>query len=488
MTPATSSADHPAPATPASPSPQDVLARLEAALPGRVDATEAAIAVARRDRSGFSAEVAPLCVVRAQSVEDVQEVCRIATATRTPLVARGAGTGISGGAVAGDGAISLDLMAMDRILEVSPADRVAVVEPGILNGDLNRALAEHGLWWAPDPASKEISSVGGNIALNAGGLLCAKYGVTREAVLGLDVVLADGTLLHLGHRTVKGVTGYDLTALMIGSEGTLGIIVGATLALRPLDSAPVATLGGFFPDVVAAARASAAITEAGLVPAIMELLDEASLDAIRRYTLFLGEDVSALPERGAYLLVQADGAGAEAEGERMAALMRAAGGDVTVTMDPEHADRLVTLRRRVFPALEHLGTPLVEDVAVPRSKMPEMFARIREIEAATGVFIPTSAHAGDGNLHPIPVFGRAGEVGDVDASTGVPAEVWDAVGQVFRAALEMGGTLTGEHGVGLLKRMFLEEELGHEQYELQRRIKAAFDPAGILNPGKVFAD
>ena len=472
-------------ATPATGSTTNVVDRLLAELPGRVDVSAEALEAVRADRSGFRADAAPLAVVRAGSVEDVQAVCRVASATGTPIVPSGARSGISGGAVAGAGTICLDLMGMDRILEVSAPDRLAVVEPGVLNGDLNRTLAEHGLWWAPDPASKDISSVGGNIALNAGGLLCAKYGVTREAVLGLSVVLADGTLMEFGHRSVKGVTGYDLTALMIGSEGTLGIIVGATLALRPLDDAPVATLGGFFPDVVAAARASAAITEAGLVPAIMELVDEATLDAIRRYTVSLGEDPSALPERGAYLLVQADEPGASAEGERMAALMREASGDVTLTMDPEHADRLVALRRRVFPALEWLGTPLVEDVAVPRSAMPEMFARIRAIEAATGVFIPTSAHAGDGNLHPIPVFGTSGEVG-ATGEAGIPQDVWDAVGQVFAAALELGGTLTGEHGVGLLKRVFLRDEIGDEQYALQQRVKAAFDPQGILNPGKVF--
>ena len=480
-------APSPLPSHPGSPTPAlsdtDVVARLAAALPGQVDDSAQSRDAMRVDRSGFAAPDGPLCVVRARSVEDVQAVCRIATDTATPIVPRGAGTGISGGAVAGAGSICLDLMGMNRILEVSVADRVAVVEPGILNGDLNRALAPHGLWWAPDPASKDISSVGGNIALNAGGLLCAKYGVTREAVLGLTVVLADGTLMELGHRTVKGVTGYDLTALMIGSEGTLGIIVGATLALRPRATGSVATIGGFFPDVVAAARASAAITADGGVPAIMELLDEASLDAIRRYTLHLGEDASALPESGAYLLVQADGSGAAQEGERFAELMRGAGGDVVLTLDPEHADRLVALRRRVFPALEHLGTPLVEDVAVPRSRMPEMFARIREIEAETGVLIPTSAHAGDGNLHPIPVFGQAGAVG---ATEGIPDDVWDAVTRVFRAALDLGGTLTGEHGVGLLKRAFLREELGDDQYALQQRLKAAFDPQGLLNPGKVF--
>ncbi|MDX2341758.1 FAD-binding protein [Micrococcus sp. M4NT] len=461
----------------------DVLALLERELPGRVDTAAEALEAARTDRSGHRSPAAPLAVVRAGRVEDVQAACRIAHATRTPLVTRGAGTGLAGGAVAGAGEIVLDVRAMDRILEVSPSDRVAVVEPGILNGALNARLAEHGLWWAPDPASKDISTVGGNIAMNAGGLLCAKYGVTREAVLGLDVVLADGTLLRLGHRTVKGVTGYDLTALLIGSEGTLGVIVGATLALRPLVRGAQVTLGGFFSDVVAAAAAAQSVTGAGHVPALMELMDEATLAAVRAY---VGPELGAvLPERGAFLLVQADGAGAAEDGAAMAALMEAAGGAVTATADPREAEALMALRRSAFPALEALGTPLVEDVAVPRSRMAEMFARIREIEARTGVAIPTSAHAGDGNLHPVLVFGSAGEVGG-EAGTAIPEAVWEAAGELFAAGLELGGTLTGEHGVGLLKRAFLKDELGEAQHALQQRIKAVFDPHGILNPGKMF--
>ena len=196
---------------------------------------------------------------------------------------------------------------------------------------------------------------------------------------------------------------------------------------------------------------------------------------------------AALPASGAFLLVQADGAGAEADGEAMAALMRAHGGDVTVTVDPAEGEALMALRRTAFPALERLGTPLVEDVAVPRSRMAEMFARIREIEARTGVAIPTTAHAGDGNLHPILLFGAAAQVGGAaEDAASIPADVWEAAGELFRAGLELGGTLTGEHGVGLLKRAFLRDELGDAQHDLQQRIKAVFDPHGILNPGKVF--
>lgn len=468
---------------PHSPALTDVVARLRAELGDAVDTSDAALEAARTDRSGHRSAAAPLAVVRARSTADVQAACRAAHATRTPLVTRGAGTGLAGGAVAGAGELVLDLSGMDRILEVVPEDRVAVVEPGVLNGALNTHLADHGLWWAPDPASKDISTVGGNIAMNAGGLLCAKYGVTREAVLGLEVVLADGTVLSLGHRTVKGVTGYDLTALMIGSEGTLGVITQAVLALRPLVPGAVHTVGAFFPDVTAGAAAAAAITRDGLVPAIMELMDEATLAAVRAHAA--DDDAARLPETGAFLLVQADGEGAAAQADRMAELARAAGGQTTVTADPVEADRLVALRRTAFPALEALGTPLVEDVAVPRSRMVEMFARIREIERATGLRIPTTAHAGDGNLHPILLFGEASRVGG-EGGGEIPAEVWEAAGMLFRAGLELGGTLTGEHGVGLLKRAFLRDELGDAQHALQERIKAVFDPHGILNPGKVF--
>lgn len=214
-------------------------------------------------------------------------------------------------------------------------------------------------------------------------------------------------------------------------------------------------------------------------------MDEATLAAVRAHVS--ADDAARLPETGAFLLVQADGAGADGQAAAMAELIRSAGGEVTVTADPAEADRLVSLRRTAFPALEALGTPLVEDVAVPRSRMTEMFARIREIEAETGLRIPTSAHAGDGNLHPVVLFGEPSRVGGEDgAQEAIPAEVWAAAGMLFRAGLELGGTLTGEHGVGLLKRAFLKEELGEAQHGLQERIKAVFDPRGILNPGIVF--
>ena len=289
-------------------SDREVLAQLRAELGHALDTTDASLEAARADKSGHASTGRPLAVVRARNVEDVQATLRIASATGTPVVTRGAGTGLAGGANAGPGEIALSVRAMDRIVEVRPDDLLAVVEPGILNADLNRALAEYGLWWAPDPASRDISTVGGNIATGAGGLLCAKYGVVRDAVLGVDIVLADGRLLHLGHRTVKGVTGLDLTSLVIGSEGILGVVVGATLKLRRLVPGEVCTIAATFTDVGTAASACSAVTATGLQPAIMELLDAAALTAIHE---LLG--LAAPTPGAAHVTIQTDGAAAAAD-------------------------------------------------------------------------------------------------------------------------------------------------------------------------------
>jgi glycolate oxidase len=457
----------------------EVLSRLRGALGDIVDTTPAALAAARADKSGHAASGTPLAVVHAGTVADVQAVMRLAHETRTPVVTRGAGTGLAGGAGAGSGEIALSLRGMDRILEVRPDDLIAVVEPGILNADLNRALEEHGVWWAPDPASREISTVGGNIATGAGGLLCAKYGVVRDAVLALDVVLADGRLLRLGHRTVKGVTGLDLTSLMIGSEGTLGVIVQATLKLRRHVVGEVHTIAATFPDVRAAAEASAAVTASGVQPAIMELMDAASLRAVHA---LLGMD-PPLPG-AAQLTIQTDGALASAEALAIADILRVHGGTAEVSADREAGERLLAVRRAMHPAMESLGTALIEDVSVPRSALPAMFDEIARVEREHGIVIPTVAHAGDGNLHPNLIFDAVpGPDGVVEA----PAHIWAAADDLFQAALRLGGTLTGEHGIGVLKRRWLADELGDDQWELQRQIARVFDPRGILNPGKVFA-
>jgi len=443
---------------------------LRAALGDVVSTDPADLDAARADKSGRVSGSRPLAVVNARTIEDVQATMRIAFERSIPVVPRGAGTGLAGGAIGGAGEIVLSTLAMKSILEINADDELAVVQPGILNEALNDELARHGLWFAPDPASKAISSVGGNIATNAGGLLCAKYGVTREAVLGLKIVLSDGRLMSLGHRTVKGVTGYDLTALLIGSEGTLGIIVEATLKLRPLPAGEKATIGAYFATIEQAAAASAGITAARLRPAAMELIGESALGAIGN---LLGLDLGS---RGSYLLVQFDGQSESTEAEAAVAIIRSHGGDAELTTDEAEGDRLFAIRRAFHPAMEALGTVLIEDVAVPRSQLPAMFAAITEIEKKYDCVIPTVAHAGDGNLHPNFIF-------DGDE---VPTGVWDAADELFVACLSLGGTLTGEHGVGMLKRRWLRDELGDDQVDLQRELKRVFDPTGILNPGKVF--
>ena len=457
----------------------EVVARLAAELGDRVDVSFDARRAARADKSGHAAAGIPVAVVHAGSVEDVQATLRVATATGTPVVTRGAGTGLAGAANAGDGEIALSVRGMDRILEVRPDDLIAVVEPGILNADLNAALAPHGLWWAPDPASRAISTVGGNIATGAGGLLCAKYGVVRDAVLGVDVVLADGRLLRLGHRTVKGVTGLDLTSLMIGSEGTLGVIVGATLKLRRTVPGEVCTIAATFPAVRDAATASAAVTASGVQPAIMELMDAASLAAVHAH---LG--LTAPTPGASQLTIQTDGISAAADAEAIGRMLADAGGTVAVTRDPVGGERLLAVRRAMHPAMERLGTTLIEDVSVPRSALPAMFDEIARVEREYGLPIPTVAHAGDGNLHPNFVFDASPDASGV---VEVPPVVWHAADALFRAALALGGTLTGEHGVGVLKSRWLADELGDDQWEIQRQITRVFDPDGILNPGKVFA-
>lgn len=450
-----------------------VVAQLREELGDIVDTDPELLEAARADRSGHRSTGQPLAVVHARDVADVQATMRIASQTRTAVVVRGAGTGLAGAANAGPGQIVLSMTRMDRILEVRPDDLLAVVEPGILNATLNAHLAAEGVWWAPDPASRDISTVGGNIATGAGGLLCAKYGVVRDAVLGVDIVLADGRLLRLGHRSVKGVTGLDLTSLVIGSEGRLGVIVGATLKLRRLTEGVICTIAASFDSVRAAASASSAVTAAGVQPAIMELMDARSLAA--------AHDLLGLPAPAAgtaQLTIQTDGPAARDEAERITAVLGAAGGVVAMTDDPLEGERLLGIRRAMHPAMAALGTTLIEDVAVPRSAMPAMFDEIARIEQAFGLSIPTVAHAGDGNLHPNFIF--EGET--------VPALIWEAAAELFRAAIRLGGTLTGEHGIGMLKSRWLAEELGEDQWEIQRQIVRVFDPQGILNPGKVFSD
>ncbi len=429
----------------------------------------------RRDEAHLVVPGEPLAVLLAETTADVSTAMSWAHDHDVVVVPRGAGSGLAGGATAVDDCLVISLARMTAIREVSGEDQLAVVEAGVITADVDRAAAEVGLMYAPDPSSHEISTIGGNLATNAGGLRCVKYGVTSESVLGLEVVLADGRVITTGRRTVKGVAGYDLTHLFVGSEGTLGIITSATVKLRPRPALEPITVVGSFTSLRAAAQAASAVVRVGLAPCLLELMDRATLRAINDWKhLGLDDDMAAM------LIAQADGVGAPACATAIEEQFRVAGADfVAISSDPVEADQLLEVRRLAYPAAERLGQCLVEDVGVPRSRLPEMMEAIEAAGSRHDVQILTVAHAGDGNTHPTFVF-------HPEPDGAVPERIWAAADEVFRAALALGGTLTGEHGVGALKRRWLELELGPEVMEVHRSIKQALDPTGILNPGKGF--
>ncbi len=427
----------------------------------------------RRDETALVPAGTPAVAVLAGETAHVQHVLRIASAAKVPVVTQGARSGLAGGANAIDGCIVLSLLRMNRILEVNRVDRLAVVEPGVTNADLSRAVAESGLFYPPDPASWEFSTIGGNIATNAGGLCCVKYGVTSEYVLGLEVVLATGEVLRTGRRTVKGVAGYDLTRLIVGSEGTLGVITQATLALRPA-SPPALTLAAVFGSTAAAGAAVTAIITAGAVPSLLELIDRVHLRAIEAYRpMGLDTDAAAL------LLAQCDtGERAGDDLAAIAAICRASGAtDVVEASDAGESAMLLEARRAAYPAMERLGAVIVDDVAVPRSRLADLLDGVERIGIDCEVTIGVIGHAGDGNMHPNIVVPR----GDA-AALERGRRAFEAI---MRLGLELGGTVTGEHGVGVLKRDWLQTELGPVGVRVSRAVRAAFDPHLILNPDKV---
>ncbi len=425
---------------------------------------------ASTDRSGYSPATLPDGVVYALSAEDVVDTMKLATANRVPVVPRGAGTGLAGGASAHEGEVVLDVSKMNRIISLDPVEQIAVVQPGVLNAEVNAAALEHGLFYAPDPASTAICSIGGNIATNAGGMWCAKYGVTRESVLSLKVVLPDGRILRTGRNTIKGVTGYDLNALMIGSEGTLGIVVEATLRLRPRP-VQTATVAAYFPDVERAAQAASAIIAARLQPSVLELMDGPTLGAVDA-----AHGTDHRSKGGAFLLAQTDGYGAFLEQDVLLEAIKPFASFYEKAEDEEQANSLMATRREAIPSLERMGRVSICDIGVPRNRLADVVAGLEDISRRTGVRIFTVAHASDGNLHPMIV------VDQEESITAGPAKV--ALAEMFYLAKGLGGTLTGEHGVGLLKMDWLQEELGDLSLEVQRSIRGVFDPLGILNPGK----
>ena len=428
----------------------------------------------RNDETAYLRPGLPLAVALPTETAQVAGIMQLAARHRVPVVPRGAGTGLSGGAAGVEGALTIAFTRMDRIIEIDERNLVAVVQPGIVNAMFKQAVAERGLFYAPDPASYEQCSIGGNLGTNAGGLCCVKYGQTRDSVLGLEVVLADGTVIRTGGRNIKDVAGYALSHLFVGSQGTLGLITEATLRLRPAPP-PRATLIAFFPTLTGAGDAVSAMTAAGLQPVTLELMDRFTIAAVDEWHhLGLDRDAAAM------LLVESDlpGAAAAADLDAAAEACQAAGAtSVLRAADAQEADWLRQGRRMAYRALERLGTARMEDVGVPRSRIPELIAAIEAIGSRHGVRIGTFGHAGDGNLHPTLVFERD------DPRAEETTEATRA--ELYRAAIELGGTITAEHGVGTARKGALAEQVGPDVLRVMASIKAALDPQGLLNPGKV---
>ena len=428
-----------------------------------------------RDQGEGAAVGKPVAVIRAESAGEVAEVIRACIRHRVPVVARGAGTGLSGGANAIDGGIVITLDRMNQVLRIDPMERLAVVQAGVINDDLRSAVAEHGLWYPPDPASSPWSTIGGNVATNAGGICCVKYGVTRDYVLALEMVTGTGEIVRIGRRTAKGVAGYDLVGLVVGAEGTLGVITEVTVRLRPLPPSP-RSIVGFFGSIIDAGNAVRAVADAGLTPSALELMDRhclAAVDAWKNMGLSVDAEVILLGR------VDDPGSTGDAQAAAMVECFSVSGATfAAASADDEEADAMFAARRLAYPALERLGPVVTEDVCVPKAQVPEMLARIEAAANRHGIKIANVAHAGDGNLHPLLVA----QTGDDDERRRTEL----AFEEIITDAIALGGTVTGEHGVGLLKRHGLSQELDPVVMEMHRAVKRALDPYHILNPGKVF--
>lgn len=416
----------------------------------------------------------PEAVVRAVSVGQISRVLAAATAHRVPVVPRGAGSGQSGGSLPVDGGLVLNLAGLGRIIKIDPADQVAVVQPGVITADLQRAAEAQGMFYPPDPASVEFCTVGGNAAENSGGLRAVKYGVTRDYVLALQAVLPDGRILRTGRSTMKTVVGYDLTRLLVGSEGTLAVMTELTLRLLPKPEAK-ATVNALFHDLESAAQAVQAVLMSGIIPAALEFIDSQSLGAVNAHA-----GLGLPPEVQAMVLIDVDGAPevVAGQGGRLARVLEEHGGhEVRLALGEAEAAELWRVRRSMGPAMYNLAPDkLNEDVVVPLGRLAETIRAIHAIGEKRGVLIPTFGHAGDGNLHVNVMY----DAKDPEQNR----QAHQAVTDVFAQVLKVGGSLSGEHGVGNAKLGYVGAELDPVAMELMRGIKRLFDPAGVLNPHK----
>lgn len=449
----------------------DLVSELRSRLPEQRIKVDADVVEAySQDRAIFETPGTAEVLVTPHSTEEVVAAVLAAKAANAIIVPRGAGTGLVGAANAIDGCMMLSLHNMNEVLEVDRINRMARVQPGVINSQLKEAAAKEGLYYPPDPASLDMSSIGGNVATNAGGLCCVKYGVTRDYVIGLEVVLANGEVINTGRRTLKSTTGLDLTGVFVGSEGLLGIITEVTVKLEPAPPTPE-TAVAYFGDLPSAGEAISTIFNRGFQPTVMELLDRTSLETVERfYPMDLDTSAACL------LLMQST-----PEDQSMAELVNICNEfgatEVFHASDPTEGELLLEVRRRVYPAAEKLGKDLLpEDIAVKREMLPQLLAGIDEIAERSDLLILVAGHAGDGNMHPKFIF----DASDPDELARVRA----AFTEIVHLTLSLGGTIAGEHGVGTLKREFIEDEVDPIHLAWQRQIKATFDPENRLNPGK----
>jgi len=447
--------------------------KLSELLPGKTSTAPEDILCYGFDASGL--EAPPSAVVWPHDVGDVIKVIKYASTKGIPVIPRGAGTGMTGGAVPSRGAIILSMEKMNRIIEIDEKNLNVLVEPGVVNGKLQRELQRHRLFYPPDPASMNFCTIGGNVAENAGGARAVKYGVTKDYVLGLEAVLPDGRLINTGVKTAKGVVGYDLTSLLVGSEGTLAVITKIRLKVLPLPQ-DVITLMVLFKELEQSGIAVTQIISEGIIPRTLEFLDRETIKAVEHYKpIGLPEDIDAL------LLIELDGAPSAItiDAEKVSDICGRLGGEVIMAENEIAREKLWEARRAISPALFRISpTKINEDIVVPRTRLPEMLGVLKGLSESTGIRIVNFGHAGDGNIH----VNLMVDKNNKDEY----AKALKLVGDIFSATLELGGTISGEHGVGLTKKDYITMEIQPDELQLMKKIKAVFDPENILNPGKIF--